>query len=270
MAETHAQAAAAHGPLVVQSLTQMMTGGRWKVEELHSYDHHLLLWFTKGQGRVVVGGITRVFGPATIIFIPAGMSHAIDAKAGVFGTAARIADHPALEMPNKAVHLRIRDVIEHGEFVGLFENLQKEAARVEATGHGQACRCHAGLMGVWLDRQAEGQSNQRAPSAAERLAARYCDLLEVRFASGASVQDLAAELDVTATHLTRCCRQACGRTAHELLADRLTWEARDLLQSTELPINRIARDLGYTSAAYFTRSFQARTGKTPSQFRKAG
>jgi AraC-like DNA-binding protein len=35
-------------------------------------------------------------------------------------------------------------------------------------------------------------------------------------------------------------------------------------------VKDVARTLGFTSAAYFTRAFQARTGLTPSDFRAAG
>ncbi len=43
-----------------------------------------------------------------------------------------------------------------------------------------------------------------------------------------------------------------------------------MLSETKLPIARIAEALGFNSAAYFTRAFQHRTGKTPSVFRRGG
>ena len=98
---------------------------------------------------------------------------------------------------------------------------------------------------------------------------RYTALLERDFRSGRGVADFAAALGVTPTHLTRCCKQTCGRPASALLHDRVIFEARRLLSETSLPVGHIARDLGFTSAAYFTRAFQHQTGKTPSGFRRA-
>ncbi len=98
---------------------------------------------------------------------------------------------------------------------------------------------------------------------------RYTALLEREFRSGRGVADYAAALGVTPTHLTRCCKQACGRPASALLHDRVIFEARRLLAETSLPVGQIARDLGFTSPAYFTRAFQHQTGKTPSAFRRA-
>ena len=93
--------------------------------------------------------------------------------------------------------------------------------------------------------------------------------MERDFATGRSVSDYAAELDVTPTHLTRVCNQTCGRSASTLLHDRVLFEARRLLTDTKTPVNQIAAGLGFTSPAYFTRAFVARTGKTPTAFRKS-
>ncbi|MEM1301563.1 MAG: AraC family transcriptional regulator [Pseudomonadota bacterium] len=252
----------------VLTLSQMMRDGKWRLEALHSHDDHLLFWFTKGQGKIVIDGVTRIYGPNAVVFLPAGTAFSIETKAGLFGQVAMIPERPEVPMPATPLHLRVRDLMEHGEFVGLFENLQREASR-DLPGQNRACFFHAGLLGVWLERRSTAAVDAaKAQTAAERLTKRYAQLLETRYASGVSVADMAAELGVTATHLTRCCRQTCGRSAHDMLSERLMYEARDLLRRTDLPIKRIALDLGYRSAAYFTRSFQHQIGQTPSDFRK--
>jgi AraC family transcriptional activator of pobA len=83
------------------------------------------------------------------------------------------------------------------------------------------------------------------------------------------VSDFARELGVTSTHLTRVCNKTCGSSASDLLHDRVIFEARKLLTETRMPVSQVAQALGFTSAAYFTRAFQHRTGKTPSAFRKS-
>jgi AraC-like DNA-binding protein len=126
------------------------------------------------------------------------------------------------------------------------------------------------VLAVWIDRQAlrlgeEGQKNQ----ASRRLVARFTALMEQKFRSGAGVGDLAAELGVTSTHLTRCCRQTSGRSAMSLLQDRRIFEARKLLAETKMPIHLIGASLGFTSAAYFTRAFQNHTATSPREFRRS-
>jgi AraC-like DNA-binding protein len=101
------------------------------------------------------------------------------------------------------------------------------------------------------------------------LVGRYTALLEKEFRRGKGVGELACDLGVTATHLTRCCRETCGRSAIDLLQDRRIFEARKLLAETTLPVGQIGASLGFTSAAYFTRAFQHLTGSSPSAFRRA-
>jgi AraC family transcriptional regulator, transcriptional activator of pobA len=82
------------------------------------------------------------------------------------------------------------------------------------------------------------------------------------------VADYARALGVTPTHLSRCCRETCGRPALALLNDRVLFEARQLLRDTRVPVQDIARSLGFSSAAYFSRAFLAKAGSTPSAFRR--
>ncbi len=107
----------------------------------------------------------------------------------------------------------------------------------------------------------------RSDTASARLVAAYTDLVERDFRTRKGVADFARDLGVTSTHLTRCCNETCGSSALAILNDRIIFEARKLLRDTKTPIKDIAETLGFGSPAYFTRSFQQRTGATPSAFR---
>ena len=73
---------------------------------------------------------------------------------------------------------------------------------------------------------------------------------------------------VSRPHLTRVCRQTLGKSASELLADRIHFEARRLLRETKRPVKDIASELGFNSAAYFSRAFVKAAGITPTNFRE--
>jgi hypothetical protein len=60
------------------SLARMAQGGKWRVEAMRSYSRPFLLWFTRGQGRITVNGVTRGYGPHNAVFIPAGTMHGFD------------------------------------------------------------------------------------------------------------------------------------------------------------------------------------------------
>lgn len=229
----------------------------------------MLLWFTKGQGRITIAGVTRGYTAHNAIFIPAGVMHGFDVSAQVFGTAVFFGRDCNVTLPNGTQHLRIRDNHTQQEVNLILDNIQREMDS-ESPGHERATQHHLGLLGVWLERQsARVAAETPRPDATRRLAARYTTLLERDFRSGMGVADFASALGVTPTHLTRCCKQACGRPASALLHDRLIFEARKLLIETKIPVGRIAQSLGFTSPAYFTRAFQHQVGRSPSAFRRA-
>jgi AraC-like DNA-binding protein len=175
-----------------------------------------------------------------------------------------------VHLPDSPQHFRLRDGKAQYELNAMLDMITREMDTATPAGL-RAAHCHLGLLSVWLERQATlAGVNAKRPDAAHRLVARFSEVMEQTFRSGANIADIAAQLDVTPTHLTRCCRAASGRSAIELLQDRRLFEARKLLLDTKMPVGDISAALGFTSAAYFTRAFQNHTGFSPSAFRKAG
>lgn len=233
-----------------------------------------LLFITKGQGRITIAGMTRGYGPNNLIFLPAHVMYGYEAGPSVFGTMLTIPPAMAGEWPEEPVHLRLRDVHSQKQAAALFEAIEHELNSTTQATHSRAAHYHLGLLSIFFERQmAQTQVravDDRTDGPAARLVAAYTDLIERDYRAGKSVADFAAALGVTPTHLTRCCNKTCGRSALALLRDRITYEACVLLRETTTPISTIAQDLGFSSAAYFTRSFQAKMGHTPTHFRKNG
>lgn len=259
--------AGGHGVRVV-ALQRLAQGGRWRVEAMRSLSEPLLLWFTRGQGRITVAGNTRGYGAHNAVFIPAQTMHGFEVSSQVFGTALHFGRDCRLPLPDRPLHLRIRDTAPQAEITTLLDSIRSELEH-DQPGSLRAAEHYLGLLGVWLERQATVFADSQRPDGARRLVARYTALLERDFRSGQGVADYARALDVTPTHLTRACRQSCGRSASQLLHDRLLFEARRLLVETRMPVKAVSQSLGFTSPAYFTRAFQNGTGKTPSAFRRA-
>lgn len=256
-----------NGAYRVVHLAIFAKGGRWRTEAMRSYSQPVLLWFTKGQGRITVAGVTRGYGPHNAIFLPAGTMHGFSMLGQVFGSLVYFPTDAKLELPAEPQHLRFRDGNLQSQMSVMVENIQREAED-EKPGRSRALEYHGGLLSVWLERQIDDHgddANNR--DASRRLAAAYSALVERDFRKPKSVGAYAADLGVTPTHLSRVCNIACGLPASAILADRVHFEARKLLRETRTPVKDIARHLGFTSPAYFTRAFQKQTGSTPSSFR---
>ena len=255
------------GGFATVPIPHLARGGRWRVEAMRSYSHARLIWFTRGQGRITVAGVTRGYGPNNAVFLPAGTMHGFELNPQVFGT---VIDFPAAlsaEMPTSPIHLRVRDAVHQGEFSAHLESFQRELSG-DKPGRHLALESYARLMMIWLERQVSLGSTDTAPDdAAKRLANKFTDLVERDLSAKKTVSEFAHELGVTPTHLSRVCNAAAGRSAHDLMTDRLLAEANRLLADTDTPIRNIAADLGFSSAAYFSRAFQKKAGKSPSHFR---
>ncbi len=255
-------------PIELVPLARLATGGKWRTEAMRSYRTPLMLWFTRGQGRITVAGLTRGYGAHNAIFIPPRTMFGFEVTAQVYGTAVFFNENSGIELPAAPCHLRVRDALAQGEVTTLLESMQREIdgtrpARDKALTH------HGGLLSVWIERQHAGAQDTAADTASRRLAQRFTDAVERGLYTGQSVSEYAETLGVTSTHLSRACRQSCGRPASAILADRLGYEARRLLVETDMPVRRVSEMLGYRSSAYFSRVFHERTGQTPTAFRAA-
>ena len=259
--------------LALAQIAMNATVGKWRTEAMRSHSSPRLLYIVKGQGRITVAGLTSGYGPNNLIYIPAHTMYGYEVGPTVFGQMLSIPVAMASDWPDEPTHIRLRDVIAQKEAAAFFDNLEREL-KSGREGHNRAALHHLGILSVFFGRQVSASpadpGKDRAHSTSARLVAAFADLIERDFHSDKGVAEYAAELGVTPTHLTRCCKATCGKSALALVNDRVLYEARILLRTTKTPVQDISRQLGFNSAAYFTRSFQAATGTTPSQFRRKG
>jgi AraC-like DNA-binding protein len=92
--------------------------------------------------------------------------------------------------------------------------------------------------------------------------------VEAGFRTRHAVADIAAGLPVTRGRLDAICRRHAGRTAQQVIHDRIVLEAQRSLIYTGLTVAEIAYGLGFADPAYFTRFFAREAGETPGEFRR--
>lgn len=253
--------------LSLEMVTSLKRHGRWRRNLPHVEPLPVLIWIQRGQGRITVLGRTRGFAPATCITLPPDTPFAIEPGAMTEGTLLRLPDLFEAPMPGTPRHLRLSDVSAQGELSGLLDRLDRRG-ELSDVASGRAALGRIILISALIERIAEGQDAPR-PDAPARLAARFARAVEENLHAAVTLDILGRDLGVTPTHLTRTLRATCAMTAQQYLQARLMHEARRRLADTDAPAATIARDMGYSSAAYFTRAFGRETGETPSAFRAA-
>ncbi|MGI9428504.1 MAG: helix-turn-helix domain-containing protein [Bythopirellula sp.] len=82
-----------------------------------------------------------------------------------------------------------------------------------------------------------------------------------------TITDLAKQVGVSESHFRALFRHREGLPAGAFLAELRMTEAQRLLRETRLPIKRVARAVGYSSAVSFYHSFTRSVAMTPAQYR---
>ncbi len=82
-----------------------------------------------------------------------------------------------------------------------------------------------------------------------------------------TVDDLARRAAMSPRTFARRFVAETGTTPHQWVTDQRVLRARQLLEETDLPVEAVARDAGFGSAALLRHHFQRCTGITPTVFR---
>lgn len=151
-------------------------------------------------------------------------------------------------------------------FEGLAQAMLREA-RSRGTDHDAALRSYLRIWLIEASRIAEALEPARWNDRGTAVTNRFLCLVSRQFRSLSSVSDYAARLQVTASHLNETVRRTLGKTAGQVIRERIVLEARLLLRHSQLSISEIAYHLKFDDPSYFARFFRKYTGQAPAQFR---
>lgn len=225
-------------------------------------------WVTRGQGRTIIAGAEAGLSQNSFVSIPARVPVKFEIAAGTFVTVLET-DHLARRVGEPKSQLyRLSDPAAQRDIANFFETLRRET-ETTGVGRNRAIEANVLLLTVWLIRHERLLFTPNRLSAAQRLSRAFLALLETGYSSERSPQHYAESLGVTPTHLTRTTKTALNAPASTLVADRKYRAAKALIADANIPIKDVAAQLGFTSAAYFTRGFQAHCKQTPSAFKKS-
>nr|QLK01298.1 helix-turn-helix transcriptional regulator [Micromonospora carbonacea] len=98
---------------------------------------------------------------------------------------------------------------------------------------------------------------------------RLCQEVERGYQHSRRVEDYAARIGCSVRTLTRACLAVTGRSAKQVIDDRVTLEASRLLAATDEPIARIGSRLGFPEPTNFGRFFTREVGMSPGAFRSS-
>lgn len=101
----------------------------------------------------------------------------------------------------------------------------------------------------------------------DEIVAAAVQTIDLEYATELRVERLAAAAHLSRSRFTRVFTEATGHTPLGYIRHVRLERAKMLLITTTMPISEIAVLTGFTSSAYFARSFKSTTGTTPGEFR---
>lgn len=97
---------------------------------------------------------------------------------------------------------------------------------------------------------------------------RACEKLESDLGGKFSLEQIAADFDLSVSHFSRAFRISTGLPPHQWLLRQRVKAAQQLMTVRELPLSEIAISAGFANQSHFTRVFSSMVGVSPGAWRR--
>nr|WP_297457912.1 helix-turn-helix domain-containing protein [uncultured Halomonas sp.] len=250
----------------------------WHIKTHRHVDLVHLLHIREGQVELQLEGTERRLAGPLLIVVPAMAIHGFrfsrDIDGHVISLAKPLATHLIErlerqgEVLNHAAHYPLAGQDEASIMASLVAQIDAEYRR---PAEGRDALLHALIQALCV--RVARRAQRRRPIPARRHdkgqahLQRFQTLIDAHYAEQPTIEALASQLGMTSAHLNTLCRRLAGRSALQLLHERLLLEAKRQLTYTNMTISQVADTLGFSEPAYFTRFFKRHTGDSPKAFR---
>lgn len=133
-----------------------------------------------------------------------------------------------------------------------------------------AIRSYLNILLIQCARIYQSQQPQRAEEQqhAGQIIKTFEQQIEQHFKDKKKVKDYAELLLLSPNYLNIICKAHTGKSAGELIRNRVMLEAKRLLLQADLTVAQIGYDLNFKDSAYFCRFFKKYEGMSPDKFRR--
>ena len=267
--------------LHLESIASRSQRYRWEIDAHLHQGLHQVLWLEEGSAQVRLDETQQAVQSPAVIVIPPGVVHAFRFAPQSLGCVLTLSAGAVVQGDAQAAAQALSTVFgaprvldlqgddERPRFGAMFQLLADEFAAPRPAGS---------PVPLWLARVVVwrlGELMTRRELAVgplqrehQALFTRFVVLVEAHHAQHWPVSRYASRLGLTAERLNRLVRAEAGRSALDLVHDRLAREACRRLTYVAAPISRLADELGFVDPAYFCRFFKRRVGCSPRDYRQ--
>lgn len=248
-------------------------------EQPHRHGFYEFLYIQSGEGKHEIDGITYELQPNTFHIISKGQVHQFLFAKEIEGYLIRFQDSilPAVLSTKEGYYYTIlhqisqhQDLTVEGKdqplvhllLARMLEEYERQTARVLDLSLIQHLLYPLLiLMYRYSATQIETQNYQQSQYI------QFINLLEENYKHHHGLDFYAQQIGVTKRQLSNICQEKTGKTAKQLVNERILTEAKRLLKYTTLSLKEISDRLGFNNLAYFCRRFKLGVGKTPTEYK---
>ncbi|WP_080054980.1 helix-turn-helix domain-containing protein [Spirosoma aerolatum] len=258
----------------LEKLVQEVKG----IDKSHSHTFYLLMWIIRGSGTHTIDFRTYTVAAHQLYFLTPGQVHSWnlsdDARGynlffdanffrSRFGN--RLQQYPFYHSHQH------QPLLEVAEQQPLFSNLLTYAYDEYEQRRPNRSEVFLSYLHIVLETANRLYNQQWVGQEAhlyDRIRA-YEELIEYQFLTVREVSAYADQMHLTPNYLNHICKKVVGKTASQLIHERIVIEIQRLLTHTTQSIKEIGFQLGFDDPSYFVRFFKKHTGQTPAEFRQA-
>lgn len=247
----------------------------------HRHNYYHLLWMTEASGTHMLDFESFEVRTNTVFFVSPGQLHSwtssvrpkgyvinfsTDFFLRMFPRSDDIAQFPFFHIAGDTPVLYM-DQTQHDQLLPLLIEMEQE---VQGRGDGRLDIVRSYLLvlltrlrRLYPEHIAEGMSPQNYS-----LTKRFKLLIEQHYLDFGPMRSYAEKLHVTERQLNDALKRTLGKTAGQLVQERVVLEAKRLFSNTDRSVAEIAYQLNFEDLAYFCRFFKKHTQSTPGEFKK--
>ena len=245
----------------------------------HSF-YHLVL-FTKGAGTHSIDFTRFKVKPFDIYFMVPGQVHSWHFESDVDGFIVNFSENlfrSFLLNPDYLERFSFFSGISeesvchlpaaiHNKVIQLFEDILAQADNQKES-RPDISRLLLLHLFILVDDSCKNNPKKIIPQQKQVLLKNFRRLIDQHYKSIKLPKEYADLLYVTPNHLNALTQDLSGKTAGELIRDRVLLEAKRLLTNADMTVTEIAFNLNFQDNSYFNRFFKKNEGITPDEFRK--
>ena len=254
-----------------------LLGGKDLIHDLHRHDFFFMLALQNGQGIHEIDFAPYDVFDNSVFFLRPGQVHQLELKAGCTGYLMEFNTefyHPKDKLSAQRLRKASNKIFCQPE-VNRFEKLKRILTYIfqeytgREEGYQDVIKANLDIFFIEFLRQSlnsKGLSTNINSYTQERLD-EFLDLLEIHMATRKQVSQYTDLMNLSSYQLNEITKATVGKTASELINERIILEAKRYLLATPNQIKDIADHLGYEDVSYFIRFFRKHIGNSPEAFR---